>query len=254
VRQGNGEGTAGPARLVDAPRAEDLSANRTRQEFPVAQESGRKGRLAEQQRLGSFLRMAGEPRELTANDEAVVRGLKKLERAVRDREMDQARAGGGVTGRSRYQVETGPDGNRYITDGTTSPTPIRGGTPQQELARARAVRRAAQAPGSPSSRDLAVASEAARIERSAEEKVGEARDEVQATRELNFSAESESLEASVAREEVAAARRAELRELDERRAARRKLEVAEIEDLTVDNPEVVDLKRQAAVTAYLDQL
>lgn len=202
---------------------------------------------------------AGNRRSLTAMDETVIRDLKKLERKIMNREMEQARAGGGVSGKSRHYVETGPDGGRYVTDGTTTPAMVHGGTPEQELARARAVRRAALAPSSPSAQDLSVASEARRIEVRAEQKVEETRVSLEARREFGSTASLENLDSLLAQEEAASARRREMREQEEQRgtrraAARRSLNVAEVEDRTIDNPEVVTLKRQFAMEAYVDQL
>ena len=203
-------------------------------------------------------RAAGETRALTASDEAVIRDLKKLERDLMGREMEQARVGGGVTGRARHTVETGPDGARYVTDGDASPSIIRGGSPEQELARARAVRRAAMAPASPSSKDLAVANEAARLARAAEleiDKRSSSANEVEKTEE----AERASVQTSLDSAALAGARRDELRAAEERDAveraqARASLNVATVSDKTIPNAEVVTLQRQVAVDAYLTQL
>ncbi len=199
---------------------------------------------------------SGEPRALTAADEAVIRDLKKLEREVMGREMEQARAGGGVTGKARHVVETGPDGVRYVTGGVTSPSLIRGGTAEQELERARAARRAAQAPVSPSSRDLAVASEAARIERAAEREIQE---EVDQAESVSEEVELKSVQSFADLAALSSARREELRTEEARSAvqraeAREGLEVAAMGDPTIPNAEVVALKREVAIDAYLTQV
>jgi len=203
-------------------------------------------------------RAAGETRSLTAADEAVIRGLKKLERDLMGREMDQARVGGGVTGRGQHVVETGPDGERYVTDGDTSPSIIRGGSPEQQLARARAVRRAAMAPASPSSKDLAVANEAARLERAAQKELEEQTSSVNEAEKADET-ERASVQLSLDSAALAADRRDELRAAEERDAveraqARASLKVATISDPTIPNAEVVTLQRQVAVDAYLTQL
>jgi hypothetical protein len=203
-------------------------------------------------------RAAGETRALTAADEAVIRGLKKLERDLMGREMDQARVGGGVTGKGRHVVETGPDGERYVTGGDTSPSIIRGGSPEQELARAHSARRAALAPASPSSKDLAVANEAARVERAAQKKIDEQMGSVKEAERFEAN-ELASVQASVETVALADARRDGLRAAEEREAVERaqiraSLTVATIADPTIPNAEVVTLQRQVAVDAYLTQL
>lgn len=204
-------------------------------------------------------RASGESRALTAADEAVIRDLKKLERELMGRVMEQARAGGGATPKGRHLVETGPDGERYVTHGETSPTLIEGGTAEQELARARAVRRAAQALSSPSTKDLAVATEAGRLERAAEKKIEEEVKEVAQTEQVAEEADVFSVEASLDRDVVASARREELRAAEERSAvqreeARASLKVSAVDDPTIPNAEVVSLQRQVAIDAYVTQL
>ncbi len=198
---------------------------------------------------------AAAARELTAADEAVIRDLQRMERELLNREMKQAGAGGGVTGPGRHVVETGPDGERYVTDGASSPVIVAGGTPEQELRRARAVQRAALAPSRPSAWDLAVASEAARIERAAEEEIRLEQQDASVEAEL----EAPTLETLVADQLMAAKRRSELAEQDRESTSRRQelqdqIKVAVVEDRTVPNAEVVALKRQVAIDAYLSQL
>jgi hypothetical protein len=71
-----------------------------------------------------------------------------------------------------YTTRTGPDGERYAvgarieTDLSEVP-----GNPRATLRKARAVRRAALAPGSPSSADLRVAAKAYRLARDAQEQI-----------------------------------------------------------------------------------
>lgn len=204
-------------------------------------------------------RAAGESRSLTAADEAVIRDLKKLERELMGREMEQARAGGGATPKGHHMVETGPDGERYVTHGEASPSIIPGGTPEQELVRARAVRRATQALSSPSTQDLAVASEAARLERAAEKKIEEEVKEVAQTEQSVEESGLLSVQDSLAQEIVASARREELRASEERSAvqreeARASLNVSSLDNPNIPNAEVVTLQRQVAIDAYLTQL
>jgi len=222
--------------------------------FAEKQQSLRKPPLT-----GQAASASGESRALTPADEAVIRNLKKLERDLMGRTLEQARAGAGTTPRGRQVVETGPDGERYVTDGATSPTLIQGGTAEQELLRARAIRRATQALSNPSTKDLAVAAQAARRERAAEKKIEQ---QVKERPQIEPSAQEEgvfSAQAALDREILASARREELRVAEERSAlqreeARSSLKVSVIDDPNVPNAEVVSLQRAVAIDAYLTQL
>ena len=210
-------------------------------------------------RMGRAAAAAGEPRSLTAADEAVIRNLKRLEQQLMGREIEQARVSGGVIGVPRHVVETGPDGERYVTGGAVSPSIVRGGTAEQELVRASATRRAALAPSSRSSRDLAVASAAARLERAAEQEIENKTQESQQEDGPAAQVELSSARSFADLTALAASRREQLRADDERGAAERadaraSLQVAAVSDVTVPNAEVVTLQREVAIDAYLTQI
>ncbi len=110
----------------------------------------------------------GTPYELTTSEDAKAR-----DRAVRGHEQAHLLALGpyaasGVT----LSTRLGPDGERYAVGGSIradlSEVP---GDPRATLRKANAVRRAAFAPGSPSSADMRVAADAYRLARDAREEL-----------------------------------------------------------------------------------
>ena len=110
----------------------------------------------------------GTPYELTTSEDAKAR-----DRAVRGHEEAHLLALGpyaasGVT----LSTRLGPDGERYAVGGSIkadlSEVP---GDPRATLRKANAVRRAAFAPGSPSSADMRVAADAYRLARDAREEL-----------------------------------------------------------------------------------
>ncbi|NBF39581.1 MAG: hypothetical protein GVY14_04140 [Spirochaetes bacterium] len=110
----------------------------------------------------------GTPYELTTSEDAKAR-----DRAVRGHEQAHLLslgpyAASGVT----LSTRLGPDGERYAVGGSIradlSEVP---GDPRATLRKANAVRRAAFAPGSPSSADMRVAADAYRLAREAREEL-----------------------------------------------------------------------------------
>lgn len=100
---------------------------------------------------------------LTEEEKALVAELKKRDREVRAHEQAHlAAAGPYAQGGAKFTYQKGPDGKNYATGGEvqidTSAVP---GDPQATLRKAEQIRRAANAPASPSSQDRAVASDAA---------------------------------------------------------------------------------------------
>ena len=80
---------------------------------------------------------------------------------VRAHELAHITAGGGlITRGAAYTYETGPDGQRYAVGGDVGIDVSPGRTPQETLARAEQVRRAALAPADPSAQDRQVAARA----------------------------------------------------------------------------------------------
>jgi len=100
-------------------------------------------------------------RELTPEEQAVVRELQNIEREVVAHEAAHQAAGGGLAGGVSYTYTQGPDGRNYITGGEV---PIRmpvSDNPEQTLRDMETVQRAAMAPATPSPQDAQVAAKAA---------------------------------------------------------------------------------------------
>ena len=77
------------------------------------------------------------------------------------------RFGGGVS----YTYTTGPDGKRYITGGSVPISTPPTNNPEEALANAQQVLRAATAPGDPSGQDIAVAARASAMAATARSKM-----------------------------------------------------------------------------------
>ncbi|MFQ5463019.1 MAG: putative metalloprotease CJM1_0395 family protein [Phycisphaerae bacterium] len=109
-------------------------------------------------------------KELTEQEQAQVRKLKKRDAEVRRHEQShQAAAGSAASGGPSFEYKTGPDGKRYAVGGEVQiDTSQVSGDPQATIEKMRQVRRAALAPGNPSAQDRAVAAQAQAAERKAQ--------------------------------------------------------------------------------------
>jgi len=128
-------------------------------------------------------------KELSKEEEAQVRELKKRDVEVRRHEQaHKAAAGSAASGGSTFEYETGPDGNRYAVGGEVQiDTSEASGGPQATIDKMQQVRRAALAPGNPSAQDRAVAAQAQAAEQKARAELREERGE-----SVSGGAESES--------------------------------------------------------------
>ena len=102
-------------------------------------------------------------RELTPEQQQVVRELSARDLEVRTHEQAHAAVGGPYTGAPSYSFEVGPDGRRYAVEGEVSVDLSEAGSPQETITKMRRVYDAALAPANPSTQDLRVAAEASRI-------------------------------------------------------------------------------------------
>ena len=98
----------------------------------------------------------------TEEELALIAELKRRDREVRAHEQAHlAAAGQYALGGAKYTYQRGPAGKNYAVGGEvqidTSPVP---GDPEATLRKAEQIRRAANAPASPSAQDRAVAAEA----------------------------------------------------------------------------------------------
>ncbi|NDY97073.1 putative metalloprotease CJM1_0395 family protein [Wenzhouxiangella limi] len=101
------------------------------------------------------------PLELTEAEQAQVRELQQRDREVRAHELAHVAAGGAyVTAPASYQYEVGPDGRRYAVGGEVSIDTSVPSDPEEALAKAQIIQRAALAPVDPSAQDYQVAAKA----------------------------------------------------------------------------------------------
>ena len=140
--------------------------------------TGRTGEV----RKGADARASNEPPsglsgtgDLAPEDEAQVRKLREQDAEVRRHEQaHKASAGQFASGGPTFTFETGPDGRRYAVSGEVQiDTSEVKGDPQATIRKMQQVRRAALAPGNPSSQDRAVAAQASQTERQARAEVSE---------------------------------------------------------------------------------
>jgi transposase-like protein len=98
---------------------------------------------------------------LTEEEKAVVRELKKRDAEVRRHEQADACAGGQHAGALSYEYQTGPDGKHYAIGGSVpiDVSPV-ASDPAATIEKMRAVKAAATAPAEPSSQDRAIAAQA----------------------------------------------------------------------------------------------
>ena len=97
---------------------------------------------------------------LTDDEQSEVEQLKARDTEVRAHEQAHQSAGGSYAGSPQYEYKTGPDGNKYITDGHVNIDIGKESTPEKTIEKMRTVISAAHAPAQPSGQDLKVAAEA----------------------------------------------------------------------------------------------
>lgn len=115
--------------------------------------------------------------ELTDAEQQRVDELAAREDEVIAHEQAHISAGGGLTGSANYGYTTGPDGQRYISDGEVSIDISEEDEPEDTIAKMTTVRSAALAPAEPSAQDRQVASEAARIQAEARREMAAGEDD-----------------------------------------------------------------------------
>ncbi len=101
------------------------------------------------------------PLDLSEAERALVQQLQQRDRAVRAHELAHVAAGGQyVTSPANYQYQVGPDGRRYAVGGEVSIDTSVPADPEEALAKAEVIERAALAPVDPSPQDYRVAARA----------------------------------------------------------------------------------------------
>ena len=93
-----------------------------------------------------------------------VRNLASRDREVRNHEQAHAASGGAFAGSPSYEFQRGPDGISYAVGGEVAIDVGKAATPQDTIAKAQTVRRAALAPAEPSPQDRRVAQQATQLE------------------------------------------------------------------------------------------
>ncbi len=100
--------------------------------------------------------------ELQVQEE--VRRLAARDREVKTHEQAHMAAGGRYAGAASYQFVRGPDGVSYAVSGEVPISTGKAATPEETIAKAQVVRRAALAPAEPSGQDRQVAAQASTME------------------------------------------------------------------------------------------
>ncbi len=114
---------------------------------------------------------------LTTDEQRMVEQLKARDAEVRAHENAHKSAGGQyVMGGITFRYQTGPDGKRYAVEGEVRiDTSSVSGDPEATIQKARAIRKAANAPASPSAQDRSVASQATAMEMEAQRELSKKR-------------------------------------------------------------------------------
>jgi hypothetical protein len=113
--------------------------------------------------------------ELSAEELQKLRELERKDQQVRTRDMAFLAAAGGAAGSVALEYETGPDGRRYAVGADIKLDTSAGATPEQTLAKARALRAATMSARSDSSADASAAAKAVRMEAEARAEIERAR-------------------------------------------------------------------------------
>lgn len=100
-------------------------------------------------------------RPLSEDEQKVLRELRKRhDEVVAHENAHLAAAGSLAKGGAKYQYQTGPDGRQYAIGGSVQIDTSPGRTPEETIAKAAQIVRAAMAPAEPSGQDRAVAAAA----------------------------------------------------------------------------------------------
>jgi hypothetical protein len=98
---------------------------------------------------------------LSTAEQRQIDELRTIDRRVRAHEMAHINSGDGVVrGGAAFTYSNGPDGRKYAVGGEVPIDTSPGRTPEQTLAKARAIERAALAPADPSPQDRRIAARA----------------------------------------------------------------------------------------------
>jgi len=105
--------------------------------------------------------------ELTEEQQKEVQELKDRDKEVRAHEQAHMSAGAPYTSSPKYEYTTGPDNQKYATEGHVDVDTSKESTPEKTIEKAQTIKRSASAPSEPSSQDKKVAAQAAQMEKEA---------------------------------------------------------------------------------------
>lgn len=148
-------GESGSARTAEAERGAGIYTARGHN--PPAQESGKPESVSDEQPATPV----EDPTELTEHQKEEVQELKARDAEVRRNEQAHAARGGSYATSPQYKYKTGPDGRRYIVDGSVwiDVAKVEGDV-KATLRKMETVIGAATSPANPSAQDRSVASAA----------------------------------------------------------------------------------------------
>ncbi|MEM1185510.1 MAG: putative metalloprotease CJM1_0395 family protein [Planctomycetota bacterium] len=124
---------------------------------------------------GDSVTLSSKTDQLSDDEQAEVTKLQARDTEVRTHEQAHVSAAGALfRGGPFYEYKTGPDGKEYAVAGRVNIDTSEGNTPEETIAKAQQIRRAALAPAEPSSTDQRVAAEASSMESKARQELAEA--------------------------------------------------------------------------------
>lgn len=96
-----------------------------------------------------------------------IENLKQRDSEVKAHEQAHMNAAGSLASPPKYKTKTGPDGKQYAVSGSVNIDTSEGRTPEETIAKAKIIKKAALAPKNPSAQDYKVAQKASQMEASA---------------------------------------------------------------------------------------
>ncbi|HOP62134.1 MAG TPA: putative metalloprotease CJM1_0395 family protein [Spirochaetota bacterium] len=112
------------------------------------------------------------PDEQDSSEQRVTEQLKARDREVRQHEAAHSRSPELIkVGATRFDYTIGPDGKAYATGGKVTLSTGSARTPEEALSKAEALKKAAMAPGEPSSKDFQAMNAAVAMEHEARNRI-----------------------------------------------------------------------------------
>lgn len=121
--------------------------------------------------------------DLSLEDRQELARLQQQDITVRTRDMAYVAATAGVSGGFTVRYETGPDGRRYAVEANVQLDTSDAATPEQSLAKARALRAALMSAGGDATRDASATARAAALEYRARAEIARAHRDLEQARD-----------------------------------------------------------------------